>query len=131
MLYLFLQHLILHKKEAQKVNQCFLNLFRMGVEGRSGWGKKAPATSFSSVTSTNVRISFKTFWFLVLTLLTDWCKISSLYLELVPNYWTWTKITPQKKRCFWSNSYKFEVLITSLIQMPELPNFGHMTTSIM
>ena len=30
---------------------------------------------------------------------------------------------------FWSNSYKIDVIITSLIEKPELPNFGHMTIS--
>ena len=59
-------------------------------------------TSFSPVTSTNVRINVR-----VATLLTDWCKISSLYLvPTVPNYWAWTKTTPQKKRFFWSNHFK-------------------------
>ena len=39
------------------------------------------------------------------------CKISSSYLVSVPNYWTWTKITPQKKPFFWSNPYKIELMI--------------------
>ena len=30
----------------------------------------------------------------------------------------------------WSNPFKIEVMINSLIQMLELANFGHMTTSI-
>ena len=35
-----------------------------------------------------------------------------------------------KKKCFfWSNSYKIEVIITSLIEMLDLSDFGHMTTS--
>ena len=38
------------------------------------------------------------FWLLVLTLSPNWCKISRPYLVPVPNYWTWTKTTPQK--CF-------------------------------
>ena len=58
-----------------------------------------------------------------------WCKISSLYLVPVPNYWTWTKTTGQKKRFFWSNPYKIEVVITSLIEMLQLPDFGHTNTS--
>ena len=29
----------------------------------------------------------------------------------------------------WSNPYKVEVVITSLIEMLELPNFGHMITT--
>ena len=35
----------------------------------------------------------------------------------------------KKKWFFWSKPYKIEVLITSLIEIPELPNFGHMVTS--
>ena len=34
-----------------------------------------------------------------------------------------------KKWFFWSNPYKIEVMINSLIETLELPNFGHMTTS--
>ena len=41
----------------------------------------------------------------------------------VPNHWTWAKAIPQKTRFFWSNPSKIEVMITSLIQMLELPNF--------
>ena len=36
-----------------------------------------------------------------------------------------------KKRFFWSNTYKIEVVITSLIEMLLLPNFGYMNTSAM
>ena len=32
-------------------------------------------------------------------------------------------------RFFWSYPYKIEVMITSLMEMLTLPNFGHMTTS--
>ena len=66
-----------------------------------------------------------------LTLSTDWWKISSLYVVSVPNYWTLTKSISQKKWFFWSNLYKIEVMITSVIQMQQLPNFGHMTTSML
>ena len=58
-----------------------------------------------------------------------WCKISSLYLAPVSNYWTWTKTTSQRKRYFWWNPYKIEVVITSFIEMLQLPNFGHMNAS--
>ena len=34
-----------------------------------------------------------------------------------------------KKAVFWPNPYKIEIMITSPIEMLELPNFGHMTTS--
>ena len=38
-------------------------------------------------------------------------------------------VTPkkQKKWFFWSIPYKIEIIMTSVIEMLELPNFGHMT----
>ena len=57
------------------------------IQDGVGRGAKSPLpTSFSPITSTNVRLS-------------------------------------------WSNPCKIEVVITSLIEMLELPNLGHMTTS--
>ena len=53
---------------------------------QDGEGQKAPPTSFSPVTSTNVRISPKNFLTFSFNPFTDWCKISSLYLVPVPNY---------------------------------------------
>ena len=47
----------------------------------------------------------------------------SLIIELEP------RPPLKKKRFFWSNPYKIEVVITSLIEMLQLPNFGHMNTS--
>ena len=87
-----------------------------------------PPTSFSLVTSTNVRISHKIVWLLVSTPLPHLCKFSRPCLVQVSNYWTWTRSISQKNRSFWSNPYKIMVMITSLIVMLELPNFGHMTT---
>ena len=49
----------------------------------------------------------------------------------VPSYQILTKTTPQKKWFFWSDPYKIDVMITSLIEVLELPNFGPMTTSTM
>ena len=60
----------------------------------------------------------KTFWLLVSILSPHLCKISRPYLVPILDYET-----------FWSNPYKVEVIITSLIEMLQLPNFGHMTTS--
>ena len=89
---------------------------------QDGWGQKKNPTSFSPVTSANVGISSQNF----LKFSFSPCKIPSLYLVPVPNHCTSTKTTPQKKWFFWSNRYKIEVVITSLIEMLELPNFGHM-----
>ena len=57
-------------------------------------------------------------------LLSHWYNISRPYLVPVANHWTWTKCTPQKIWFFWSNPYKIEVMITSLIERLELPNLG-------
>ena len=112
----------------QRITNQILTLFRMG-------GKKPPPLppqffpcNFCKCKNWPPKLSD---WLLVLTLLTDWCKIASLYLVPVPNYWTSTKTTnsPVKKQFFWSNPYKIDVTITSLIQILEFPNFGHMTTS--
>ena len=69
------------------------------------------------------------FWLLVLILLPHWVKPSRPYLVSMPNYWTWTNTVPQNNGFFWSNSYKIEFIIASLLEMPELPGFGHMTRS--
>ena len=66
---------------------------------------------FSPVTSTNVGISPQNFLAFSFNPLPDRYKISSSYLVSVPNYWTWTKTNPQKKRFFWSNPYKLEVML--------------------
>ena len=47
----------------------------------------------------------------------------------IPDYWTWTKTTPQKKWFFLSSPYEIEVMTTSLTEMLELPNFGHVAIS--
>ena len=45
-----------------------------------------------------------------------------------PKLLVWIKTFPQNKWFFWSNLYKTEVMIISLIEMLELPNFSHITT---
>ena len=92
-----------------------------------GGRPKSPPTSFFSVTSAKVGISPQNFLILVLALLPHWCKISSSYLVPVPNYWTWIKTAPQKPSFFWSNPYKIDIMITSLIEILELPILAHMT----
>ena len=82
----------------QKFFQSFKKRFTF--QSHSGWRHKKPPTSFSHATSTNVEISPKTFWLLILTLLPLWCKMSRPYLVSVPNYWVWTKGTPQKSWFF-------------------------------
>ena len=95
-----------------------------------GWrSQNGPPTSFSPVTSTKVRLSsqnFLTFSFNLFVTLVQTFKaipiVSSKLLSLNQDY-------PSKKVFFWSNPYKIEVMITSLIEMLELPNFGRMITS--
>ena len=97
-----------------------LTLFRMGAKRPPT--PPPPLTSFSLVTSTNVRISPKNFLTFSFNLSPHWCKISRSYLVPVPYYWTWTKTTLQKKWFFWSNPHKIEVGITSLMDVLKLPN---------
>ena len=91
---------------------------------------KRPPTSFSPVTSTNVRFgpqklltfSFNDFATLVLNF--------KFILSVSPKLLNLHQDQPSKKRFFWSTPYKIEVMITFLIELLQLPNFGHMTTSI-
>ena len=102
-----------------------LTLFRRGGRGRGS--KKATPTSFSPVTSINVALSpenFPTFSFNPFaTLVQNFMVIpssSTKSLNLNQDH-------PLQK-LFWSNSYKIDVMITSLIEMLVLLNLGHMTT---
>ena len=97
--------------------------------GGGGRGQKGPPTSFSPVTSTNVGIcllNFLTFSFNAFaTLLQNFKAI----LSASPKLLNLNQDHPSKKWFFWSNPYKIKVMITSLIEMLELPNFSHMTAS--
>ena len=57
-----------------------------------------------------------------------WRKISRPYLVTVPNYWTWKKSISLKKRFFWSDPYKIEVMITSLKEILDLPRVLQLVT---
>ena len=63
-------------------------------------GRRDPLPVFPLQLLQTSELTHKTFWLLDLTLLPHWCKVSSLDLVPVPNYWTPTKATPQKKRFF-------------------------------
>ena len=94
-------------------------------------GKNPPSTRFPTVTSINVGIrpqNFLTFTFNhFVTLVQNFRTIASA----IPKLLNLNQEHHSKKLVFlvnWSNPYKFEVIITSLIEMLHLPNFGHMTT---
>ena len=90
---------------------------------------ESPSTSISTGTSANVKISTQNF-------------LAFSFNHIVTLVWNF-KATPSSspkllnlnqehlsKNCFFrSNPYKIEVMITFLIKMLELPNFGHLTTS--
>ena len=102
-----------------------LTLFRKGGRGRGG--KKATPTSFSPVTSINIALSpqnFSTFSFNPFaTLEQNFMVIPSSSTKLL----NLNQDHPLQK-LFWSNSYKIDVMITSLIEILVLLNLGHMTT---
>ena len=92
-------------------------------------GKKASPTSFSPVTSAN-RNYPKNFLTFSLNLLCHTVVkfqghtlCQSQIIEFEPRF-----EPPLKKICFLVKSCKIEVMITSLTEMLELPNFGHRTT---
>ena len=93
-----------------------LTLFRMGA------GKKV---SFSPVRTSPKH--FLTFSFnLFATLVKNFKAISSAspkLLNLKQGY-------PSKKMVFLVKSLKIDIMITSLIEILELQNFGHMTASV-
>ena len=73
-------------------------------------------------------ITLLPFWLCSFAIVSSYCFTSEIQKFITHlNPITWTKTTPQKKRFFWSNPYKIEVMITSLLEILELPNFGHMT----
>ena len=84
---------------------------------------------FSPVISANLGISPRNFMTFKISNFKAIHKTSRRHLVPVSNHWTWTKNTFQKSVFFWSNPYKIEVVITSLIEMLELPNFADMTRS--
>ena len=93
-------------------------------------GQKGPPTSFCPVTSTNAETNpqnFLTFSFnAFVTLVQNFKFVTSASPKLLKL----NQDHPSKKRFFWSNPYEIEVMITFLKEMLQLPNFGHMTTSI-
>ena len=86
-------------------------------------------TSFSPVTSTNVGFgpqNFRTFSFNPFATLSQNLK---LVPSASPKFLNLNQDHPSKKAVFLVNSYKIEIVITSLIEMLQLRNFGHMTKS--
>ena len=55
--------------------------------------------------------------------------ISKAIPSAIPKLPSLNQEQPSKNWFFWSNTYKIEVMITSVIEMLDLPNFGRMTTS--
>ena len=95
------------------------------IQDEGGVEQKGLSTSFSPVISTNLGISpqnFLTFSFNPLATLVQNLKAIP---SASPKLLNLTNTTPQKKQFFWSNPYKIEVMITSLIEI-----LGHMTASV-
>ena len=64
----------------------------------------------------------------------NWNFLPSLYSTCTTVYHlqqnrTGSEPRAPSKKFFWSNPYELELMVTSLIEMTELPNFGRMTTS--
>ena len=99
-------------------------------------GKKAPPTSFSPVTSTNVGISYQNFLTFSFNLFVKLVQNFKAIPSASPKLLNLNQDHPSKKVVSLVKSlsysmslyYKIEVMITSLVEVLELPNYGHMTT---
>ena len=91
-------------------------LFKMG-----GRDQKVPLPVFFPWNVGTSPQNFVTFGF---NRLPHWCKTSRLYLVVIPNYWTWTKPTPQKNCIFWSNPCTI-VLMIPMISYQTLVTWPH------
>ena len=82
--------------------------------------KKSPPchTTFSSVTSKNVRVSPHFLFFSF-----------NPFVTLLQNFKATPSVSPKLLNLNQDHSYKIEVMITFLTEMLELPNLGHMATS--
>ena len=101
------------------------------IQDSAGEGAKSllPLLVFPLQLLQTYELSLHTFWLLVLTFFPHWHRISNPCLVPVPNYWTWTNTISQINWFLRRNPCKIEVMITSPIDMLEIPNFGHITTS--
>ena len=116
-------------KNNYKLFQRVSTVFRMkeGGGGGEGGGKRTSLPIFPLKLLQTWDLAPKSFWLLVLIFLPHWCKISGPYVVPVPTVLNLNQDYPSRNMFFWSNPYKIEVLLTSVIEMLQLRNFGHMT----
>ena len=109
---------------------CRCSVFNSFQDGEGRVGAKILPTRFSPVTSQKVEISpnnFLTFIFKsFVTILKNFKAITSTSPELLNL--NQDQLSLQKIFFFWSNPYKTEVIITSPLEVLELPNVGHINT---
>ena len=91
--------------------------------------QKGSPYQFSLVTSTNVEIRPQKFLTFSCSHFATLVKIVQAISSASPKSLNLNQQYTSKNWVFWSNPHKIEVMITSFLEMPELPNFGHMTTS--
>ena len=92
--------------------------------------EKSPPTSISPGTSTNVGIRSQKFLTFSFSSLATLVQNVNFVPSASPKLSNLNQDHPSKKEFFWSNLYKIEVIIIFLIEMLQLPKFGHIATSI-
>ena len=100
------------------ISEQVLTLFRMG----------GGPTSFSPVTSTNIRFGPQTFLTFSFNPFATLLQNFKFVFSASPKLLNLNEEHPSKKRFFWSNPYKIEVMITFFTEMLQLPNFGLLNT---
>ena len=93
--------------------------------------EKGSPASFSPGTSRNVRISSRNFLTFSFNPFATQVWNFKFVPSASPKLLNLNQDHPSKTVVFWSNPYKIEVVITSLIEMLQLPNFSHMNTFTM
>ena len=92
-------------------------------------GELSLCTNFSHVTSTNEGISPENFLTFSFNLFATLAEIFETTSSASPKLLNCNQDHPSKKVFFWSNPYKMEVMITSLIEVLQLLNFDPIPTS--
>ena len=100
-------------------------LIRMGC---GGGGKKGAPTSFSLKISTKIGIISQNFLTLIFNPFATLPQNTKAIPSATPKLLNLNQDHSPQKVVFWSNPYKIEVMITSLIEILELSNLSNMTT---
>ena len=110
----------------QKLALAKINSFNPNPNGK---GAKSPPPSYQFFLCNYTNVGFSLQNFLTFSF-NPFATLAYNFLPSAsPKLLNLNQNDPSKKRFFWSNPYKIEIVITFIKEMLELSNFDHMTTS--